>query len=137
MPLAPNACYAFEYRVGAADSAARLPLQPGDAFPDVLATSRMLALMEIAAARLMRPALSAHALSVGVGVELRHAAPTLAGEVVRVTARFVGMRGALYEFEVEVSDRAGVAGSGRHMRAAVAADRFHQHAMERFGAALQ
>ncbi|MES2937599.1 MAG: thioesterase [Pseudomonadota bacterium] len=136
-PLAAGASYEFAHRVVAADSAARLPLEPDDAFPDVLATSRMLALMEIAAARLMQPVLAAGTLSVGVGVELRHAAPTVPDEIVHVKASFVGMRGALYEFEIQVRDRAGLAGAGRHTRAAVSADGFRQQAMERFGAALQ
>ena len=52
--LEPNASLELAYRVGAADLAKRLSLDAADDFPEVFATSRMIALMELAAARLMR-----------------------------------------------------------------------------------
>ena len=39
------------------DLASALPLEPQDAFPAVFATARMVALMEIASARVLRPCL--------------------------------------------------------------------------------
>ena len=43
-------------------------LAPTDAFPEVFSTSRMIALMELAAARAMRPLLGEGQLSVGVSI---------------------------------------------------------------------
>jgi predicted thioesterase len=46
-----------EILVQPSDTAKVLALSREDSFPEVLATSRMIALMELAAARAMRPAL--------------------------------------------------------------------------------
>src|SRR5262249_38604484 len=62
----------IEYRVGESDLASALSLEAGDAFPAVFATSRMVALMELAASRLMKGELKSGELSVGVGVEVKH-----------------------------------------------------------------
>src|SRR4029453_9587372 len=55
-----------------ADLASSLRFGPGDAFPPVLATARMVALMEVAAARVLAPFLGPGELSVGVRVEVTH-----------------------------------------------------------------
>ena len=67
----------FDYIVEEKDLASLLPLEDGDAFPAVMATYRMIALMEIAAARLMIPLLKEGELSVGVNLNVTHTAPTL------------------------------------------------------------
>ena len=77
--LAPNASLEFAYRVQEGDLAQILSIDPSDDFPAVFATSRMIALMELAAARLMRSELQSGDLSVGVGVEVKHTAVTLEG----------------------------------------------------------
>ncbi|NQD96425.1 thioesterase, partial [Pseudomonas sp. CrR25] len=74
-----------ELRVAPSDSAKALSLAAEDEFPEVFATSRMIALMELAAARCMQPLLQAHELSVGVGVDIRHLGATPIG--VRVVAK--------------------------------------------------
>jgi predicted thioesterase len=79
----------------------------------------MVALMERAAARLMQPLLGPGELSVGVQLDVRHAAPTPAGARVRAEARFVGLEGKLYRFEVVAFDPAGEIGRGVHTRAIV------------------
>jgi predicted thioesterase len=94
-----------------------------DAYPPVFATSRMIALMEIAASRCLLPVLGAGELSVGVTVNVRHTAATLPGLEVTATARFLGMEGKLYRFEVIASDPGGEVGRGEHTRAIVAEDR--------------
>jgi fluoroacetyl-CoA thioesterase len=106
-------------RVDPADLASALAGAPGEAYPPVFATSRMVALMERAAAAAMRPLLASGELSVGVQVDVQHSAPTPAGATVRAEARFVGMEGKLYAFEVTASDGAGPIGRGRHTRAIV------------------
>ena len=57
----------FDYTVRDSDLAKSLSIDPADSFPEVFATSRMIALMELAAARLMRSELQDGELSVGVG----------------------------------------------------------------------
>lgn len=109
--------------VAEADLATRISLEPGDAFPPVFATSRMIALMEVAAARAMQPILGSGELSVGVGIDVQHTAPTPLGATVRATARFRGMDGKLYVFDVTAEDEAGEIGRGIHRRAVVTVER--------------
>ncbi|HVE54939.1 MAG TPA: thioesterase [Ramlibacter sp.] len=127
----PDSPYEFSYRVARHDCADFLAQEPGDAFPQVLATNRVVGLLELAAARLMRDALPAGHLSVGVGVDIRHSAPTLEGAIVRLRAEFVGMQGRLYEFVVTALDESGVAAEGRHTRAVVPLERLMGQATKR------
>ena len=94
-----------------------------DAFPAVFATSRMIALMELAAARLMKPELQAGQLSVGVSVNVRHTAATPVGCKVRAVATYLGPEGKLSRFRVEAFDEAGSIGDGEHTRAIVYTER--------------
>lgn len=109
--------------VAPSDLADTLNLEPGDSFPAVFATSRMVALMEVAAARVLRPHLREGELSVGVTVDVVHTAATPPGATVTATARFVGKDGKLFLFEVSATDDAGEIGRGTHKRAVVAAER--------------
>jgi len=111
------------FTVQASDTAEALSISPEDAFPRVFATSRMLALMELAAARAMRPLLRAGELSVGVSVTLKHTAATPVGGVVRAIAEYLGPQGKLHRFRLEAFDDAGPIGSGEHTRAIVATER--------------
>lgn len=106
-----------------------------DAFPPVYATSRMVGLMELAAARVMRPALRAGELSVGVSVEIQHTAATPVGTRVDAEARFTGMEGKLFVFEVAARDAAGEIGRGVHRRAIVEERRLLHGARKRAGLA--
>jgi fluoroacetyl-CoA thioesterase len=107
------------YTVLPGDLASEVSVGGNDQFPEVLATSRMIGLMEVTAARLMKPLLQQGQLSVGVGVDIKHFAPTPVGEEVRIVATFLEPDGKLYLFAVEVFDRAGKVASGRHSRAIV------------------
>lgn len=111
------------FTVLAADTASALSISPGDEFPAVFATSRMIALMELAAARLMKPGLKEGELSVGVSLDVRHTAPTPVGARVRAVATYLGPEGKLYRFRVEAFDEAGSIGEGEHVRAIVATER--------------
>ena len=71
-----------------ADMASALALSVEDEFPEVFATSRMVALMELAAARCMKPLLAPGQLSVGVNVNVTHLAATPKGVRVRAEATF-------------------------------------------------
>jgi predicted thioesterase len=118
---------------GPRDSARTLSLSPEDDFPDVLATSRMIALMELAAARRMRGLLAAGQLSVGVDVAIRHQAATPLGVEVRAVATFLGQEGKLYRFKVQAFDAGGLVGEGEHTRAIVGTERLLDGARARNG----
>jgi fluoroacetyl-CoA thioesterase len=109
--------------VASSDLANTLNLEPGDAFPPVFATSRMIGLMEVAAARVLRPHLREGETSVGVSVEIIHTAATPTGATVTAAARFVGREGKLFRFDVSAADDAGEIGRGTHKRAVVATER--------------
>jgi predicted thioesterase len=109
--------------VALSDLASVLNLEPEDAFPPVFATSRMVALMELAAARVLRPHLREGEVSVGVSVDVVHTAATPPGATVTATARFLGRDGKLFLFEVSATDDGGEIGRGAHKRAVVAVER--------------
>lgn len=112
-----------EFLVRPSDTARALSVSREDEFPEVFATARMVALMELAAARAMRPALGEGELSVGVGLDVRHTAPTPIGCTVRAVATCLGLEGKLWRFRVEAFDDAGRIGEGEHTRAVVSTAR--------------
>jgi len=123
--------FEVEYQVTINDLAKTLSIDESDDFPDVLATSRMIALMELAAARLMKPKLSEGELSVGVNVNVNHLAATPNNEIVKVVAEYTGMKGKLYSFTVSLYDGGGKAGEGTHTRAIVDTRRLLEGARDR------
>jgi fluoroacetyl-CoA thioesterase len=118
-----NSTASVRLTVKPADLANILNLEPGDAFPPVFATSRMIGLMEVAAARVLRAYLREGEASVGVSVDVIHSAATPPGATVTATANFVGREGKLFVFEVSAADNAGEIGRGTHKRAIVSAER--------------
>jgi fluoroacetyl-CoA thioesterase len=133
MSLEPGASAEAAFTVTASDTADALALEPQDAFPAVFATSRMIALMELAAARAMRPALEPGHLSVGVALSVNHTAATPPGATVRAVATYLGPEGKLFRFRVEAFDEAGPIGGGEHTRAIVSTDRLMAGAAKRLG----
>ncbi len=119
------------YQVQTKDLAKALSISEQDDFPEVLATSRMVALMELAAARLMKPLLSDGELSVGVNITVNHLAATPDNEEVKAVAVYQGMAGKLYKFDVELYDNGGKVGSGTHTRAIVETERLLKRAVDR------
>ena len=116
------------------DTAEALRLGDEDAFPAVFATSRMVALMEIAAARVLRALLRDGELSVGVSIDVKHGAATPVGCRVRAVATYQGLEGKLHRFKVEAFDDAGPIGSGEHLRAIVSTERLVAGARKRIDA---
>ena len=114
------------------DMASALSISAEDNFPEVFATSRMIALMELAAARLMKKLLQEGQLSVGVGVNITHMAATPNHKEVWAVATFLGMEGKLYKFRVEAFDHAGKVGEGEHTRAIISQERLIAGAIKRF-----
>jgi len=123
------------YTVQRQDLASEVAVDKNDSFPEVLATSRMIGLMEVAAARLMKPLLREGQLSVGVEVNIKHLAPTPVAENVQVVAEFLGMEGKLYHFKMAVSDRAGIVAKGEHTRAIIEESRLVEGARKRMDSA--
>jgi len=105
--------------VTAQDSARCIAIAPSDVFPEVFATSRMIALMEVAAARAMKPLLGEGQLSVGVMLHVRHTAATPVGSNVRAVAAWLRTEARVVYFRVEAFDEAGSIGAGEHARAIV------------------
>lgn len=129
----PNALATAELVVGPNDLASSLVFAPGDEFPPVFATARMIALMEVACARHLVPMLEPGQMSVGVTVDVTHTAPTPPGARVVATARYVGREGKLFVFEVVAHDPGGEIGKGTHKRAIVTTERILAGAARRGG----
>jgi fluoroacetyl-CoA thioesterase len=129
-PLAQGTC---EWTVGDADLASAAAAGASDEFPAVLATARMIALMEVAAARCLEPLLEPGELSVGVRVDVQHLAATPPGVKVVASARYLGRAGKLYRFEVTANDPGGEIGRGEHRRAIIARERLVAGAAKRRG----
>ena len=129
--LEPNTTGTAELVVGPQDLASSISSVTGDAFPDVFATARMVALMEIAASRVLKPLCQPGELSVGVTVDITHTAPTPPGAQVTATARYTGREGKLFVFEVIAADPGGEVGRGWHKRAIVASERLQSAAAKR------
>src|SRR5262245_7238134 len=123
--------------VAANDLASALPFESQDAFPRVFATARMVALMEIASARVLQSSLENGDLSVGVSIEIIHTAPTPERALVTATARYVGREEKLFVFEVVATDPGGEIGHGRHKRAIVNVERLENKAARRIEQAVQ
>ena len=112
-------------------SALKLSNDPRDNFPSVFATTRMIALMELAGARLMHPLLQAGEMSVGAHVDVSHIAATPIGAKVTATATYRGRDGKLFVFDVIAHDPAGEIGRGTHKRAIISEERLVSGAARR------
>ena len=86
-------------------------------FPAVLARARMIELMELAAARLMKPHLSDAETSVSMEMKVTHVASTTVGGTLRAVATYAGVAGRLHRFRINVFDESGLIGSAEHTRA--------------------
>lgn len=120
-----------DWSVAERDLASQLSDGHAATFPPVFATARMIAMMELAAARVLLRLLEPGETSVGVLVNVTHTAATPAGARVRATARLLGMDGKSYVFEVIAFDPGGEVGRGLHHRAIVETDRLMRGAQRR------
>ena len=124
-------CAEAKFVVQESDTAERLAISSEDAFPKVFATSRMIALMELAAARGMKKLLRPEQLSVGVSLNVRHTAATPVGAEVRAVATYLGLEGKVHVFKVEAFDEVGPIGDGEHTRVIVDTERLLSGASRR------
>ena len=113
------------------DLASRLAESREETFPAVFSTARMIALMELAASRILVPVLEPGQESVGILVHVTHTAATPPGSRVTAQATYSGREGKFYAFEVVASDDAGEIGRGIHHRAVVDGRRLLEGAQRR------
>ena len=116
----------------------RLTVQPQDAIsfmgpdiPGVLASPRMLLLMEHAARECVLPHLLPGFDTVGVGFEFEHCAAAPIGSTVVATAEVLAIDGRKVQFKIEARDEVEVIGRGKHVRAIVEITRFAQRMREK------
>ena len=129
--MEPGTSFKFRYTVGEADTAAALKPITGDDFPAVLATTKCIALLELAAGRLLKAECGPGQLSVGVIVDVKHLAATPVGAWVEAEATYTGRNRRLYVFDVVARDPGGEVMRGRHERAVIDEARLLEGAAKR------
>src|SRR6188768_3306325 len=95
------------------------PPKVTDGFPVVFARARMVELMELAAARLMKPNLRDSESSVSIEMKVTHVASTTVGGTLRAVAAYAGVAGRLHRFRINVFDESGLISSAEHTRAVI------------------
>jgi predicted thioesterase len=124
MPIAPGLRAGFSHTVTEADTA----LAAGSGDVPVLATPKVLALVERASVEAVAGALHPGATTVGARVELEHLRATPVGATVAVEAVLERVDGRRLEFAVRVSEGERLAASGWVIRVVVDRAGFVRHA---------
>jgi predicted thioesterase len=110
-------------RVMPPDTAEATHQSPEGGLQVVPAASRMIELMEIAAARLMKSHLGNGESSVAVAMNVTYAAASLrhapGGMTMRAVASYQGISGRLHRFRINAFDESGLIGAAEHTRAVV------------------
>jgi len=99
-------------------------LKPG--MPPVLATPWLLDIMETAAFDAIGPHLDPEEVSVGVGFEFDHVAPTPVGDTVVATARVTAVDRRQITLDIEARDDHELVARGTHVRAVVNRELFRR-----------
>jgi len=102
-----------------------------DIFPKVFATSKMVALMEIASSRVLKKFLSIGECSVGIEININHVSPTTIGAKVRAQAILIDFVDNVFTFTVQASDESGLIGEGTHKRSIVNIERLEKGALRK------
>jgi len=102
-----------------------------DIFPKVFATSKMVALMEVAASRVLKKFLSNSECSVGIEININHVSPTSIGAKVRAQAILIDIVDNVFTFIVQASDESGLIGEGTHKRSVVDIERLEKGALRK------
>ena len=102
-----------------------------DIFPKVFATSKMIALMEIAASRVLKKLLASGECSVGIEININHVSPTSIGAKVRAQAILIDSVDNVFTFTVQASDESGLIGEGTHKRSIVNIERLEKGALRK------
>lgn len=91
---------------------------------EVLATPRLITLMEHAAYTLLEAGLEEGQTSVGTNINISHSAASPVGIMLEIEAKITSVRGRIITFEVSASDEAGEIGKGIHTRVIVDEKKF-------------
>lgn len=92
--------------------------------PAVLATPRLIGLLERTAREALLPFLLEEERTVGVEIELRHLAPTPLGATVTCLARVISSDGPFVTFHIEARDTVEMIARGIHKRAVIRMQNF-------------
>lgn len=103
--IQPGAISSAQLRVQSSDLASAISSDSQDAFPGVFATARLVALMEIASARALKPLLQPGQLSVGVSIDMTHTALTPPSAEVTAEATYRDRHEKLQVFDVVAEGR--------------------------------
>lgn len=124
MPLRAGLCQAVELTVTGDDTARAM--RSGDV--PVLATARLLSLIDEAACGVVNPQLDAGQTTVGMRVQIDHLAPVNIGSTIRCDTTLEKIEGRRLTFTATVSDSSGLVAAGRVTRVIVDVDRFMEKA---------
>jgi fluoroacetyl-CoA thioesterase len=135
--LTPGLTHRFAYTVPENKTVPFLYPEASDSqdMPKVFATGFMVGLMEWGCIQLMQPHLDSGEGSLGVHIDVSHAAATPPGLTVTVDATCTAVNGKRVSFEVKAHDGVDLIGQGRHERVVVAWDRFNARVAQKAKAA--
>src|SRR5262245_6939601 len=124
--LAPGAKISFRYVVPPTKTVPHLYPESADfqAMPHVFATGFMVGLMEWACLELLKPYLDPGEGSLGIHINVSHAAATVPGQTVTVDAECTDVAGRRIMFKVKAHDGVEDIGAGTHERMVVPWSRF-------------
>lgn len=124
MAITAGLCASAELEVSELDTA----VAAGSGDVPVLATPRIVALCENAAAEALRPQLGPGQTSVGFRAEITHLVPVMVGSRVVAVAAFDRSDGKRIVFNVTVTDRCGLVAAGKVVRVIVDTETFMEKA---------
>jgi predicted thioesterase len=84
----------------------------------------LIGLIEMTCMRATDHALEDGRITLGVGFEIRHLAPTPVGEEISIVATLKSVEGRMLIYDVSATDRNGAIAEGVHQRAMVSAQSF-------------
>jgi predicted thioesterase len=113
---------AAEVELGVTNDDTALAMRSGEV--PVLATPRIVALVEEATVLALGSCLPPEWTSVGMRVQLDHLAPTAVGHTVRAEATLERVEGRRLTFAVSVRDERGLVAAGKVTRVVVETERF-------------
>lgn len=120
MPVRPGLSASIELTVQDCDTA--IAFRTG--VVPVLATPRVVALVEEAAVAAVHPAIEGDLSTVGVRVQIEHISPTPVGAVVTAEANLEKVEGRRLIFHVAARDERGLVAAGKVTRVLVDVERF-------------
>ena len=124
----------MELQIGLKNSVAQVvtendtALAVGSGSLKVLATPKLIALIEKAAAELVEKNLSQELTSVGISVNFEHTAPTPVGMKISAEVEIIEIAGRKIIFKVAAFDEVGEIGHGTHERFIVNREKFQTKA---------